>query len=104
MRLNPHHPERYWNHLGRAFFVARRYGEAIAAFRRISHPDQFHHAFLAASFAMMNDYTAAASHARSVLALDPAFSVEAYLLTLHYRLASDREHHRAALLKANLPD
>ena len=21
MRLNPHHPERFWNHLGRALFV-----------------------------------------------------------------------------------
>jgi adenylate cyclase len=103
MRLNPHHPERFWNHLGRAFFIARRYGEAIEAFRRISHPDQFHYAFLAASFAMVNNDTAATAHARSVLALDPAFSVEAYLRTLHYRLASDREHHRAALLKANLP-
>src|SRR5262245_3717178 len=25
MRLNPHHPERFWNHLGRAYFVARKY-------------------------------------------------------------------------------
>jgi len=104
MRLNPHHPERYWNHLGRAFFVSHRYGEAIEAFRRISHADQFHHAFLAASFAMMDNDIAAANHARSVLELDPAFCVDAYLRTLHYRLASDREHHRAALLKANLPD
>jgi adenylate cyclase len=103
MRLNPHHPERFWNHLGRAFFVAHRYGEAIEAFRRIGHPDQFHHAFLAASFAMADDDTAAGAHARSVLALDPAFSVEAYLRTQHYRLAGDREHHRAALLKAKLP-
>src|SRR5439155_17743837 len=28
MRLNPYHPARFWNHLGRAFFVARRYAEA----------------------------------------------------------------------------
>jgi adenylate cyclase len=78
------------------------YGDAIEAFRRISHPDQFHHAFLAASFAMMDNNIAAANHARSVLELDPAFCVDAYLRTLHYRLASDREHHRTALLKANL--
>ncbi len=51
MRLNPSHPQRYWSHLGRAFFVARRYGEAIESFRRISHPDRSHHAFLAACFA-----------------------------------------------------
>ena len=32
MRLNPYHPERFWNHLGRAYFVARRYAEAAEAF------------------------------------------------------------------------
>jgi adenylate cyclase len=100
MRLNPHHPERFWNHLGRAFFVARRYPEAIDAFRRISRPDQTHHAFLAACFAMQGDEAAAAAAVRSGLALDPAFAVEAYLRTLHYQREADREHHRAALLKA----
>ena len=103
MRLNPHHPERFWNHLGRALFVARRYAEAIDAFRRISRPDQFHYAFLAASTAMLGDQVAAAVHVRSVLELDPTFSREAYLRTLHYHLDNDREHHREALLKAALP-
>jgi adenylate cyclase len=103
MRLNPHHPERFWNHLGRALFVARRYAEAIDAFRRISHPDQFHYAFLAASSAMLGDEVAAAAHARSVLALDPTFSREDHLRTLHYHLDSDREHHREALAKTALP-
>ena len=42
MRLNPYHPERYWNHLGRAYFVARRYREAIEAFQHISAPDHLH--------------------------------------------------------------
>ena len=103
MRLNPYHPERFWNHLGRALFVARRYSEAIEAFRRITRPDQTHHAFLAACAAMLGDAAGAAVHVRSVLARDPKFSVETYLRTLHYQLDSDREHHREALLKAALP-
>jgi adenylate cyclase len=103
MRLNPHHPERFWSHLGRAFFVARRYAEAIDSFRRVSQADQSHHAFLAASSAMLGDEAAAAAHVRSVLALDPAFSSEAHLRTLHYQFDADREHHRQALLKAGLP-
>ena len=37
MRLNPHHPERFWNHLGRAFFVARRYSEDAP-----DEPDRLH--------------------------------------------------------------
>jgi adenylate cyclase len=103
MRLNPHHPERFWNHLGRAFFVARRYSEAIDSFRRISNPDQFHRSFLAGSSAMMGDDAAAAGHVRSIHLLNANFSVDAYLQTLHYRLVSDRDHHREALLKAGLP-
>jgi hypothetical protein len=26
MRLNPYHPERFWNHLRRAYFVALKAG------------------------------------------------------------------------------
>ena len=55
MRLNPYHPPRFWNHLGRAYFVARRYAEAVEAFKRIAAPDQFHHAFLAACHARTGD-------------------------------------------------
>ena len=103
MRLNPYHPERFWNHLGRALFVARRYAEAIDAFRRVSRPDLSNHAFLAAASAMLGDERTAASHARNVLALDPQFSTETYLKTLHYLHDSDRQHHREALSKAALP-
>jgi adenylate cyclase len=103
MRLNPYHPERFWNHLGRACYVARRYAEAVQAFSRITKPDHTHHAFLAASLAQLGDTTAAAAHTREVLARAPGFSVAAYLATLHYRHAADLEHHREGLLKAGLP-
>jgi adenylate cyclase len=103
MRLNPYHPERYWNHLGRAYFVARRYAEAVEAFARISRPDHTHHAFMAAACAQMGDDTGAAAHAEEVLSRQPDFSVDAYLATLHYKRESDRAHHREALLKAGLP-
>ena len=39
MRLNPYHPERFWSHLGRSYFVARRYAEAAEALHRLSAPD-----------------------------------------------------------------
>jgi len=102
MRLNPYHPERYWGHLGRAYFVARRYVEAIEAFSRITSPDHTHHAFMAAASAQMGDQTAARAHAREVRKRQPDFAVEAYLATLHYKLEGDRAHHRDALLKAGL--
>jgi adenylate cyclase len=103
MRLNPYHPERYWSHLGRAYFVAQRYPEAVEAFARISRPDHTHHAFLAAACAQMGDEVAARAHAGEVTSRQPEFTVDAYLATLHYRHESDRAHHRAALLKASLP-
>jgi adenylate cyclase len=104
MRLNPYHPERFWNHLGRAEFIARRYAQAIEAFKRISQPDHTHHAFLAACHACLGNEALAAEHARLVLARDPKFSVAVYIGTLrHYGREADREHHRAALLKAGLP-
>ena len=40
---------------------------------------------------------------RNVLALDPKFSVENYLQTLHYQFDSGRQHPRDPLLKAALP-
>jgi adenylate cyclase len=102
MRLNPYHPERYWSHLGRAYFAAHRYAEAVEAFARISRPDHTHHASLAAACAQMGDEVAARAHAREVTSRQPEFSVDACLATLHYKRASDRAHHREALLKAGL--
>jgi len=104
MRLNPYHPERFWSHLGRAYFVARCYAEAVEAFSRIRRPDYTHHSFLAASLAEMGDATAASAHAREVLAREPGFSAAAYLATLYYKQDRDREQHRESLLKAGLPE
>ncbi len=103
MRLNPYHPGRFWNHLGRAYYVARRYAEAVEAFKRITAPDYAHHAFLAACYAQMEDETAAKAHAREVLKREPTFTVESYLETLHYKHESDRDHHCEGLTKAGLP-
>lgn len=103
MRLNPYHPERFWNHLGRAQFVGRAYPDAAASFSRITSPDHTHHAFLAAASAQMGNSTAANAHTQEILRREPAFTVESYLATLHYKHDADRTHHRDALLKAGLP-
>ncbi|WOH67229.1 adenylate/guanylate cyclase domain-containing protein [Bradyrhizobium sp. BWA-3-5] len=103
MRLNPYHPERFWNHLGRALYCAERFAEAAEAFARITRPDHTHHAFLAAIFAQMGNNIAAAAHAGEVVKLEPGFSVAAYLATQHYKQQADRTRHEAGLLKAGLP-
>lgn len=103
MRLNPYHPERFWSHLGRAYYCAEKYAEAAGAFSRITRPDYTHHAFLAATFAQMGNAVAAGAHAAEVLKREPAFSVAAYLVTQHYRRDVDRQRHEAGLLGAGLP-
>jgi adenylate cyclase len=103
MRLNPYHPERFWHHLGRAYFAARRYREAIEALQRISAPDQFVHSLLAACHGYLNNGSEAQACIRDALRRQPDFTVESYLTTLHYKRDSDREHHREGLLKAGLP-
>jgi adenylate cyclase len=100
MRLNPYHPERFWNHLGRAYFVARRYDEALQAFQRISAPDPLHHAFMAACCVQREDDDGTRSHVREVLARVPEFRVDEHLAALHYKREADRAHHREALLAA----
>ncbi|MEH2506071.1 adenylate cyclase [Bradyrhizobium sp. AZCC 1578] len=103
MRLNPFHPERFWSHLGRAYYCAEKFAEAAEAFARITRPDFTHHAFLAAIFAQMGDAVAAGAHAAEVVKLEPGFSVTAYLATQHYKHEADRARHEAGLLKAGLP-
>ena len=104
MRLNPYHPERYWNHLGRANFVAGRYPEAVAALQKIGAPDCSQHALLAAANAANGEVTAAKAHAEHVLTLDPAFSITDHLDTMHYANDNDRARHRQVLFEAGLPD
>ena len=104
MRLNPYHPQRFWNHLGRAQFVARQYPEAVDAFKRMNDLDHTHHAFLAACAAQDGDEAAAKTHAHEVLKQQPEFTANGYLSTPHYQHASDREHHRDGLVMAGLPE
>ena len=53
MQLNPYHSARFWNHLGRALFGAKRYAEAAEAVQRIPALDHFQLAFLAGCFAQI---------------------------------------------------
>jgi adenylate cyclase len=103
MRLNPYHPERFWNHLGRAYFVARRYAEAVEAFKHITAQDHTHHAFLAAAHAQIGNEAEANAQAGQVLARKPDFTVKDYLSTVHYKRQEDFDHHQSSLLKAGLP-
>jgi adenylate cyclase len=100
MRLNPHHPERFWSHLGRAHFTARQYPEALEAYMHLSRMDHVQHAFVAACHAWIGDATAARAHFERVRALAPDFDLRIFLGTVRYGRAEDLEHLREGLIRA----
>jgi adenylate cyclase len=102
MRLNPHHPARFWSHLGKAYFVGRQYAQAIECFMRLSTMDAQQHAFVAASYALLGDKTAAAAHVGRVRQLDPELDPQKLLATMHYTNEADLAHLRDGLTKAGL--
>ncbi|MER8382190.1 adenylate/guanylate cyclase domain-containing protein [Mesorhizobium sp. M1399] len=102
MQLNPHHPERFWSHLGKAHFAARQYGEAIEAFMHLSTMDSVQHAFAAACYGWLGDEIAAAAHLGKIRTLDPQFDLDPFIATLHYAQEPDVQHVREGLLKAGI--
>ncbi|WP_192356084.1 adenylate/guanylate cyclase domain-containing protein [Mesorhizobium mediterraneum] len=102
MQLNPHHPERFWSHLGKAHFAARQYGEAIESFMHLSTMDSVQHAFAAACYGWLGDEIAAAAHLGKIRTLDPQFDLDSFIATLHYAQESDVQHVREGLLKAGI--
>lgn len=100
MQLNPHHPERFWSHLGKAHFAARQYGEAIEAFMHLSVLDHAQHAFVAACYGGLGDDIAAHAHMEKVRTLAPDFDLDAFLATQHYVQESDLQHLSEGLVKA----
>jgi adenylate cyclase len=103
MRLNPYHPERFWAHLGRAYFNARRYGEALDALKHIRQPDAQQHVLFAAAYVGMKETVAAKAHVDQALALDPGLNLETYGASLHYAKEEDRQHQLDAAATAGMP-
>ena len=102
MKLNPHHPARFWSHLGRAHFVGRQYAQAVEAFMHLSSMDVQQHAFVAACYGWLGDRTAAAAHLSKVRELEPGLDLAGFLATMHYANKADLEHLRDGLVRAGM--
>jgi adenylate cyclase len=100
MKLNPHHPPRFWSHLGKAYFVGRKYSQAIEAFMHMASLDVQQHGFLAASYAWLGDETAAAVHCNRMRELNSALDLQKFLATMHFANDADLQHLREGLQKA----
>jgi len=104
MQLNPFHPARYWGHLGRAYFTAKRYAEATEALLRSASPATENLAFLAAAHVGLGEINVAKACAERIIAALPSFSVRQFLVTVHYKNESDAAHLHEKLLQAGLPE
>src|SRR5262249_31983125 len=100
MKLNPHHPARFWSHLGKAYFVGRQYGQAVEAFMHMAGFDVQQHAFLAACYGWLGDMTAAAAHVCRIGELDRQLDRQKFLATMHFARNEDLQHLADGLEKA----
>jgi adenylate cyclase len=103
-RLNPASSPWYaWN-LGVAYYLARRYDEAVTALRRGRPVGAMAHRWLAAAYAQLGREQDAKAAAEEFLRLTPDFSIGRHLEMLHIRHAEDRDHYVDGLRKAGLPE
>lgn len=105
MQINPHHPYNYTFHLGQAYFILRRYDEAIDAFQQgiATNPAAERlHVWLAAAYAQSGEIDEAEWEADQVLTLNPEFSIEHLQDAFPFRDPADHEHFLGALRKAGL--
>jgi TolB-like protein/Flp pilus assembly protein TadD len=103
MRVNPHKSDWYCSHMGFALYTARRYAEALDAYRRVTTPPYVDEAITAACLAGLKRTRETGTHARATLAGRPEFTVEWFASTVPYKHEDDLGHLIAGLRKAGLP-
>ena len=104
MRLDPFGAPARAHLLVRALYGARRYAEAIEAFKMITAVSAVKLAEAAACHARIGDEACASELATKVLRLNPGFSVKRFLATRCYQNPADAVHLADGLRLAGLPD
>jgi len=104
MRLNPYHPNWYWNSIAHALHAAGRYAEALDAYGHIADRPSFYHAYVAACHGELGQMEEARNHAALALQARPDFSVAAWGKSLAYKNESYLQRFLDGLRKAGLPE
>ena len=103
MRLNPFHPESYWDDLAVASYAARRYEEALEANRQIVGRKQYwYFARMAACYAQLGRTEEARAQTVEALRLKPDFRLST--VKLFYKNPADAQHVLDGMRKAGLPE
>jgi len=85
MRLNPLHPDWFWNIQGRCLHLLGRHAEALAAFRRIAAPAFYHYAYMAACHHALGENSPAKVMKARLFEKKPDFDVAQFVATLPHR-------------------
>lgn len=104
-RLNPHHPHNYPFHMGQAYFVLKRYDEAIAAFEKglETRPrSQRIHIWLAAAYAQSGRIDDAKWEVEQILLLDSNFDYKKLHEIFPFKDPKDQQNFLEGLRKAGL--
>lgn len=102
MRLNPHHPARFWSHLGKAHFGAKDYEQALEDFARLPALDAVQKAYVAACHAWLGHEAEAEKLVTEILDAQPNFKIADVVATLHYAKDEDLQHFVQGAEKAGL--
>jgi DNA-binding SARP family transcriptional activator/Flp pilus assembly protein TadD len=102
MRLNPYHPEWYWQVLGGVLYSAGRYADAAEAFGRTTRRGFWARCYLAACFAQMGRLEEAAAEIAEARRLRPDCSLDK-MRTRDFS-PIDCERFVAGLRKAGMPE
>jgi TolB-like protein/class 3 adenylate cyclase/cytochrome c-type biogenesis protein CcmH/NrfG len=103
--LHPWGESAHFHNLGMAYFTARRYEEAISAFKKALEKgpeNQFAYMGLAAAYTYLGREEKARPAAAELLRIDPTFSLDHYAKILPFKNQEDKEHLINALRKAGL--
>ena len=84
MQLNPFHPNRFWSHLARAYFVAREYRESIVAYRNVDALNSVQLGYLSACHAYLDENEEAQKYVDEALSLDKSLTAELHVQKQHF--------------------
>ncbi len=102
MRLNPYHPNWYWNVYGRCLHTLGRHGEAIEVFERVINPPFWTLAYLAACHAALGDAGRAESFRRQVYEAKPDFTLESFARIFPYQNPATSQRYFESLRAAGI--
>ena len=106
IRLNPHHPTNYVFHLGQAYYILKRYDEAIETFKTgldILPSSERLRVWLAAAYAQAGHIDDAEWEIEEVLLMNPDFSLQTIAEAFPFKRPDDQVHFLDGLRKAGAP-